>query len=253
MPEQFSPLYVFIHIPKTGGTTISGHLRNELDWDVEFVHLGPWGEDYRARNNLTPFADRPEEVRMQARVLAGHDATADIDALVPGSSTRYLTFVRDPADRLVSVYNFRTSKPENADLSFEDWYETVPPNPMFRWLRRRLNVTTMADLKDTLREFWFLGTTDHLDDDLPGVFAAIGVPTTWENRRVIGSGASSMTGLDHHDADRVLTRQLTIDDELRDRIYTDHPKDLALYRFANKRRQRLLDRGVLDRTTTSAG
>ena len=252
MPEPSSPLYVFFHIPKTGGTTISGHLRNELEWDDEFVHLGPWGEDYRTRNDLVPFADRPAEERMRARVIAGHHATAEIDALVFGRP-RYLTFVRDPADRLVSVFNFRTSKPANAGLQFEDWYENLRPNPMFRWLRRHLDVENMPELKDALREFWFVGTTDHLDDDLPGIFAAIGVATTWENRRVTGTGATSMAGLDHHDADRILTRQLTLDDELRERIYADHPKDAALYRFATRRRQRLIDRGVLDRATTSPG
>ena len=252
MSDRFTPLYVFVHIPKTGGTTVTAHLRTNLEWDQEVVDLGPWGEDYRSRNDLAPFSERPEEERAETLVLAGPKSTADL-ALVPGRPIRYVTFVRDPADRLVSMFNFRTSRPQNATLGFEEWYGNLKPNTMFRWLRRRLDVDSMPELKDSLRDFWFVGTTDHLNDDLPGVFAAMGVPTTWENRRVTGTGATSMTGLDHHDADRILTRQLTLDDELRERIYADHPKDVALYRFATRRRQRLLDRGVLDPIATSSG
>ena len=126
-------VYVFLHFPKTGGTTIIRHLRRHLAWDEEFIHLGGWGNNYRLRHKRVDFLERTPEDRHRARILAGHQARFGIHEYV-GRKPRYFTILRDPAERILSAYNFRMQM-EDRDVSFEDWYAEYPRNNAFKWLR----------------------------------------------------------------------------------------------------------------------
>jgi len=232
------PIYAFLHVPKTGGTTINAHLRHRLGWDEEFVHLGGWGDRYRtAAGRRSPDRWSPEE-RARIRVCAGHQVGGAAEHLAgPDRSIRYFTILRDPADRIVSTYNFRMATEDRVD--FWEWYSGYRPNAASRWLRRRLEAPpSTAALLEALRRFWFIGTTEHLDVDLPNLFSAMGVPGAWTKRRVAGA-APDLDNLDHPDAGRVIPRLITVDDEIRERLHADNRRDLRLYHFALRRRARM--------------
>ena len=120
-------------------------------------------------------------------MISGHGARHDSHQLIPERPARYLTFIRDPAPLMISRFNFDVSR-SGEQIDFEDWYPEQRPNPTFRRLQRMLGVKGFDAVAEALRAFWFVGVTEYLNDDLPHVFAAIGVPTEWVNRRVAGAG-----------------------------------------------------------------
>lgn len=232
------PIYLFAHVPKTGGTTINVHLARHLEWDAEFVHLGGWGDHRRRSEGRSPIDERDPQELARVRVVSGHDVDGTTHRLFPGTEARYVTILREPAARLVSTYNYRMSAPGARLVPFDEWYDGLPPNPATRWLRRRFAPGAgLPDLLDVLRGFWFVGTTEDLDDDLPHLFSAIGVPRGHERKRVAGGG-DGLDGLDFPDDRREVVVRATVDDELRDRVERDHPKDVRMWRFAGRRRSR---------------
>lgn len=233
------PLYVFMHLPKTGGTTINGHFYDHMDWDVDVVHLGKWGDRYRTREQRLPLEERSAEERARIRVLTGHGTYFGIHRLIEGITPRYLTILRDPADRIVSTYNFRAARGDVGD--FWSWYANFPRNAGVKWLRKRLaGYQSLQEIIEALRSFWFVGVTEHLDEDLPLLFGALGLPTGFRTRRVAGA-ERDLEGLDHPDEHRRVSRGMVVDDELRARLHEDNSRDLRLYQFAARRRDRLLE------------
>jgi len=231
------PIYLFIHLFKTGGTTINGHLARHLSWDEEFVHLGPWGDRVRERDGKPHPSEWPPERWGQARVVAGHRVDGTTHESLPGREARYLTVLRDPADLLVSRYNFRVSR-AGEPIDFWDWHESIPRNPTLRRLRKALDVDGLPTLRDALVRFWYVGVTEHLNDDLPHIFAAMGVPTAWVDRRVAGAG-DDLDDLDMGRESFPVRRHTVLNEEMRGRIHAEHPKDVRLYRFAVDRRREI--------------
>jgi len=99
LPQNI-PRLVFIHIPRSGGTSLH-HILAEA--------VGP-DKVCPARPNNLWFRLAADMAR--ARLFSGHYDRNCI-ALIPGRTVKTVTMLRDPRGRLISVYNFlRAHRPE---------------------------------------------------------------------------------------------------------------------------------------------
>ena len=223
MPE---PVFAFIHIPKTGGQTLCHHFCKHLVLHETFIHLGRMGRNDADERGLAPWEERPVEERQKARVVLGHGVTNDLASLLPGRPIRWAVFLRDPAELLVSNYNFDMSVRASAGddpIGFDAWYAQKPRDFQTWWLLARFlrvlppqatGVQRAAMADQLLQQVEWVGDTRRLDADAVPILEAIGVPLELERR--------NQTGLD-------FTRLLALDDALRDRLSRENPFDLALY------------------------
>jgi len=226
-------IYVFMHLEKTGGTTINTHFSQHLGFDDRFAHLGPWGNQARSQGRMPQPDEWPAKKRNRLRVISGHRVHATAHHLVEGRNARYFTFLRDPAGLVVSQYNHDASRLTDPP-AFWEWYQDRAPNPQLNWCRHRLGVVTYNEVIDRLGEFWFVGVTEHLDRDLPNIFEAIGVPTEWSNRRVTGGG-HDLEGIWPPLDDVVIERHQEVTEDVRERVAEDDRADSSLHRWARRR------------------
>ncbi|WP_370173129.1 MULTISPECIES: sulfotransferase family 2 domain-containing protein [Hyphomonas] len=156
-----SPAYVFVHIPKTAGTSLS----NSLKAHSKIVETGGKKRDI--------------DYHATARQLREYVGTATFE-------TAYkFSFVRNPWGRLVSWYFFLQSHAPNliGDQTFEDWVlrgahmlegthmegEPLVPGqrrPQLSWLEDE-NQNLMVD---------FVGKVETLEDDFAIVCDKLGFP-----------------------------------------------------------------------------
>lgn len=98
---------IFVHVPKTGGKTLSS-----IAW-----------RNYRPKQvysitpdapvaSITAFKALPQEQRAAVRLVRGH-TWYGFHTLIPGSST-YITLLRDPVERVVSLYTYLRTTPDHA-------------------------------------------------------------------------------------------------------------------------------------------
>lgn len=97
MREDGAPVEVFIHIPKTAGTSLRA-LLIETHGSVGCAYpSAPYGR------LVDMTASEREELSGQ-RVVIGHETIAEFRSFI-GPNLRFSTVMRDPIDRVVSFYN----------------------------------------------------------------------------------------------------------------------------------------------------
>lgn len=234
-------LWIFLHLPKAGGTTLKGHWEKHTEFDVDFFEASRWGIQYRRQNNRPELEERSLSERSRVRFIGGHFAPYGIHRYIPDRTPRYFTFVREPASRLVSLYNFRRSRGK-IDLSFADWYaENIADelkNPVTRFYAElftnvRLNPADPNILnlaKNLLSRCWLATTTEDMDRKLAVLFGEMGLPTSWQNYRVAGAG-QKLDLETHLSRGEVIDKHVDLTDDIRDRIYQDSPLDAELYEW----------------------
>lgn len=237
-----------MHLPKSGGTTVSAHLARHLAMDKEFIEFSNWGDVYRRENDRLPFPDRPIADRQKARVLAGHKVNYGIHVLCPQREARYLTAIREPAERCVSSFNFQHSR-DHAPDDFWQWYEThyrvnhqrSSAVRFFaeRYTRRALDSQDADEMlemaKTLLARFWMVTTTSKLDTLLTALSRALGIPMDWQNLRV--AGRSGALDLPHHPFQgEKIHQHMKVNDQISAAIYADFPQDRALYQWVETTR-----------------
>jgi hypothetical protein len=96
---------IFVHIPKTAGTSFARILReNYFLWDKRRVY---W-QDYQVTKPITEMT--PKE-RRRLDVIHGHFSFGMHELL--DSPFSYVTFLRDPVKRMLSFYNYILVTPEH--------------------------------------------------------------------------------------------------------------------------------------------
>src|SRR5438552_9070929 len=101
-----SQTVIFLHIPKTGGTTFHRILERHFARNQTLTFDGR-----HHRDEIERFAKLPEPQRARHRLIKGH-LYFGFHRLVPGNST-YLTFLREPVARALSFYSYARSNSDH--------------------------------------------------------------------------------------------------------------------------------------------
>lgn len=112
---------IFVHIPKTGGTTFRTIINRQYDPQSVFLFKRP------PEKSLAEFKELPEAKKREIKFIQGH-MRFGLHEFFPQPCT-YITILRDPVDRIISLYYFILRNPENAvhnevvskNMSLEDW------------------------------------------------------------------------------------------------------------------------------------
>jgi hypothetical protein len=156
---------IFLHLPKTGGTTLRSIVRRQYPRGV-ICETPP-----------TPCLDLPAAERARVRVLQGHvPFGAHAWLAVP---VDYVTMLREPVDRLVSLYHYARHKPGNPlhplarALSLRDFAASGHPETLdhqTRLLSGRMDDFTPAALalaqENLATRFACFGTHARFDESL---------------------------------------------------------------------------------------
>jgi hypothetical protein len=196
------PLYLFYHVQKCAGTTLIGHLADQmperlLQPQVRRGFLKEFGGGVADLRRLPAERDHID-------VVAGHTASASVARAFPGREIRPLAMLRDPVGFIVSINNFRERSSAAIGLkpvSFDRFRRTLPKNPISRLLllrylgigyplilaldsRKRLEIVEGA-----LRSFWFVGSYEHADLLTAELSRRLGIAPAAARRNVAPEGS----------------------------------------------------------------
>jgi hypothetical protein len=230
-------LYFVYHMPKTGGQTIRDHFDSHLVRGRDFLHLGRWDRD--ASRGIDDVAALDPERRAGLRAIGGHPLTREFAAFFPDRGIREVVFVREPAARFVSHYNFRCTmlrRDGRPLVSFEEFMAEFSPNVMTNFLVKALGIrphrVQLSALLAELANMWMVGTTESMDVLAPALFAGMGIdPLVPVRSNETGDG---------------IERHLTLTPELAEAIRTQAEEDVLLFDACRHLELRTMERlGIL--------
>ena len=194
-------VFIFTHIPKTGGTTLRIHFQKHLKDQYDFIHLANKGHKWAKEQGLKPFYERPKEIRQQAKVILGHQVNCKTKELVPDLKPIEIVTFRNPMDweksRFNQFVNRRLNEGKNK-LSFKQWTQEVEKmHSQFDWflsyylgMGGEINQLPKKEkevlLFKTLSSFSKVALLDRFDDYFIPIFNQLNIPTTAKKQNVVG-------------------------------------------------------------------
>jgi hypothetical protein len=181
-------LLLFLHVPKTAGTSLVTAMRTLLPSNETLIIYGAGRTSQMIMQDVESLTAAQ---RGDIRFIAGHQVWYGIHDLFPGRTPRYLTFLREPVARVISDYYKILRTPANQyhaqmirdNTSLEEFLRGgVSPlvmNHMTVLLGRdrvtpghngeQCSLTDQTLLEravENLRTFWFVGLTESYVADL---------------------------------------------------------------------------------------
>jgi tetratricopeptide (TPR) repeat protein len=188
-----SPVYFLLHMPRTGGNTITAHLKAHLGDQVCAVSRpAPLQVLGRQRFNLD---EGPDFRRVHA--VTGHYLGRSLERRFPGREIRRTLLLRDPIGFHVSYYNHRmmfSLSRGGPTCDFERHLraqpaDLVPLLLLWYWLEMPLRTFLATGdsykferLNESLAGFWFIGGYEDGDRLLAAIAADLGIPAATQRK-----------------------------------------------------------------------
>ncbi len=219
-------IYIFLHLPKSAGTTFRHHIENNFAPD-EILGLYNTDDARMKRDDVfTRVSSLAAEQRRKLRVVYGHEVYYGLHELL-GRPCRYVTFLRDPIDKTISFYNYRMQqgiRKKALDASrlpsFEDWLASSPGmhdgtmGDLVKYGFANGHDVSEPALRAIMEKFYFVGTTESFDEDAMFLYHEMGL------RRFFRDQNKSERFLSPEDAERA--KPLIAQNTPLDRALYDH-------------------------------
>jgi hypothetical protein len=159
-------MYAFVHIDKTGGTTLTSILRRSFGTRHCDIRLPLVKRQFDGRNHCSSvdIADlqRVERIYRKLRGISGHNVKA-YSNLASRPDIQFVTVLRDPAARFRS--HFLNRSRHHTFAAFERWVsDPMMQNWQTKMLAGEANAQKAIDLLAT--RFGFVWFTERFDDGL---------------------------------------------------------------------------------------
>jgi hypothetical protein len=221
---------VFLHIPRTGGTTLTRLLKGRFAKDQIFVAQMP-----APTSAAQQFAALPEPTRQAVRLLLiGHHEYTQ-DAVWPADAV-YITMLRDPVKRIVSTYRFIHEHPADplyatvvgGGMSLREFVTSELGATVNDWQARCL-----AGEPPGARE-WAPDVLDRSIRHVEERFALVGLSERFDETVALLGVLFDWQGL-HYAPLNVSRTEVEVRREDEELIRELNPMDVALYEFAARR------------------
>lgn len=225
---------IFIHIPKTAGSTFLYILRKRFT-KRGFLYIG-------TSDGISKLADMSEKKKLKIKCLAGH-IRYGVHEFVP-SKWDYITFLRHPIARVTSMYYYILRTPDHyfhkrlvsERISFEDFVST--PHMLHETANQQTYLLSgfikptdsshvLEKAKENLKQFLLTGITERFDESLLILRSA----AVWDNIYYL----SNLVAKNYR-------KEEVLSPETRRNILSRNDLDLELYNYANE----LLDARIME-------
>lgn len=195
---------VFLHVPKTGGSSVN-HILRQMFFGARTATVGPFQKYSEAEFRALSSSKREEFHIVRGIVDYSISSHTSQDA-------KYMTIVRDPVERLVSHYKYVTRTPTHylysaavdANLSLQDYIlSDLSPELLDGQARQILANEYHPELseEEVVRilktRFDFIGTTKSIPDAIAWVSATFGRPLPVSvQQKNVSPGSAAKTELD---------------------------------------------------------
>jgi tetratricopeptide (TPR) repeat protein len=227
-----SPIYFFLHVPKTAGQTIRLHLSQYAPQRIWATSPSRLADRLAGRGYALKRFPDPDSLL----AVSGHDLGRSLERHFAGREIRRVALLREPLDLQLSLYNFRMMSYLSRGLgtySFELHLKSLPRNFMCHFLLRRwleipwrAYLTMSAEeqyraLNEALAEFWFVGPHRDCGRVIAAVAPEFGAPALALKRNTAEEWLAQVEW-------RPLTRE-ELSPATRDLLIAHNPLDLALW------------------------
>jgi len=122
VPAVDATRFFYVHVMKTGGTTLVHNARANIPLDEVFPNSTELGAKLLQHMGVGPFLELPAEQRERTRWFSGHVTLAVAEDAFP--DTRTVVLLRDPVERTLSyLRHCQQHHAEHRGLSLEEIYE----------------------------------------------------------------------------------------------------------------------------------
>lgn len=152
--ESILPVYLYLHIPRTGGTTVENSIskwndRNNDNYLKHYHYVQNWSEEFYDRDYIPKLNNRTKEQQRQLILMTGHSIFANSYKWMKVRRTpKIWSTIRNPIERLLSSFNMRYTR---ATLCQDPNAFSLQAPVMDEWAIRQ---TKTANDYDTLFEYY---------------------------------------------------------------------------------------------------
>jgi len=212
-------MLVFIHISKTGGTTVTYILRSTFG--VRHCQVEPWQSRWTGPDFSSDDLHRLREIYPHLESIAGHRVMGYVDLQENGTQFRYFTLMRNPLKRHASYFQYKVQEGGLKDV-FEEWVvqREWPRNQQTKAIAGAVDVAEA--IRIIQKKNIFVGLAERFDESMVLLRALMANNLNISYRRV--NVARSNT----------LAQSLLSTESTRQMLIEANQADLELYNFVTQ-------------------